>query len=130
MGSASASNRLWFDYESKRQPLRHIPLLLSYRWKKPSLASLLPQPLQSLVKEVSEKLKPIKKDNRKMEQNKDKSQIRSVGSYIQPRAYLSKDGEYLTLVLPGNMVVRKHVNYFKAILGVEFNPKVNAKSVA
>ena len=48
------------------------------------------------------------------------------GFYAQPRAYMSKDGEYLTLVLPGNMIVRKHVNFYKAILGVAFTPKPKA----
>ena len=65
-----------------------------------------------------------------MEQNKNKSQSYNVGFYIQPRTYLNKDGEYLTLILPGNMIVRKHVNYFKAILGVGYTPKAIAKSVA
>ena len=41
-------------------------------------------------------------------------------NFIQPRCYLSKDGKYLTLVLPGNLIVRKHVNYFKQILGVPY----------
>ena len=39
------------------------------------------------------------------------------------RAYLSADGEYLNLVLPGNMRVRKHKNFFLSILGVPFVPK-------
>ena len=43
--------------------------------------------------------------------------------YIQPKCYLSKDGEYLNMLLPGNMVVRKHVNYFKQIFGVVYTPK-------
>jgi hypothetical protein len=50
-------------------------------------------------------------------------QNQSQGFFAQPRAYLSKDGEYLTLVLPGNMIVRKHVNYFKAVMGLPFSPK-------
>lgn len=48
------------------------------------------------------------------------------GFYAQPRAYLSKDGEYLTLVLPGNMIIRKHVNFFKAILGVPYVRKTKS----
>lgn len=62
-----------------------------------------------------------------METNQAKTETTNSGNqgfYAQPRAYLSKDGEYLTLVLPGNMIVRKHVNFFKAILGVPFTPKV------
>lgn len=65
-----------------------------------------------------------------MEQNRSKSQFGNAGFYIQPKAFLSKDGEYLTLILPGNIIVRKHVNYFKAIFGIDFTPKGNAKSVA
>ena len=45
------------------------------------------------------------------------------GFYAQPRAYLSKDGEYLVLVLPGNQIVRKHVNWFKSIMGLPFERK-------
>ena len=29
------------------------------------------------------------------------------------RAYLSKDGQYLTHVLPGGMRITKHVNFYK-----------------
>jgi len=43
---------------------------------------------------------------------------------------LSRDGEYLTLVLPGNMLVRKHVNFYKKLLGVPFTPKATLESVA
>ena len=46
------------------------------------------------------------------------------GFFAQPRAYLSKDGEYLTLVLPGGMLVRKHRNFFLHILGVPYQKKV------
>ena len=57
-------------------------------------------------------------------------QPRGQGFFAQPRAYLSKDGEYLTLVLPGNMIVRKHVNFFKAILGVPFTRKTKQADAA
>ena len=43
------------------------------------------------------------------------------GQFVEPKAYLK--GEYLTLVIDGNILVRKHVNYFKKILGIEFTPK-------
>ena len=60
-----------------------------------------------------------------MDQNKNVNQPnQNQGFFAQPKAYLSKDGEYLTLVLPGNMLVRKHVNWIKAILGVPYTPKV------
>lgn len=45
-------------------------------------------------------------------------------TFVQPRTYLSKDREYLTLVLPGNVIVRKHVNFFKAAMGLAFEKKV------
>lgn len=46
--------------------------------------------------------------------------------FADPKAYLSKDGQYLSLVLPGNLIVRKHVNFFKAVMGLPFTPKVKA----
>lgn len=56
--------------------------------------------------------------------NKDQEvQNRRDGLYAQPRVYLSRDGEYLVMVLPGNMLVRKHVNYFKQILGIPYDRK-------
>jgi len=39
------------------------------------------------------------------------------------RAFLSRDGEYLTLVLPGTMRVTKHRNWYLAILGQDYVPK-------
>ena len=69
-----------------------------------------------------------------MEQNKNENQMQvgnqNQGFFAQPRAFLSKDGEYLTLVLPGNMLVRKHVNFYKKLLGVAFIPKTPEASVA
>ena len=64
-----------------------------------------------------------------METNKNTTQNSSQQGqrfYAEPHIYISKDGEYLTLVLPGNIAVRKHVNYFKSILGVPFVPKAKA----
>ena len=66
--------------------------------------------------------------NRNETQAQNTNSIPVQGFYAQPRAYLSKDGEYLTLVLPGNMIVRKHVNFFKAILGVAYTRKTKAAS--
>ncbi len=40
--------------------------------------------------------------------------------FEEPAVRLSKDGQYLTLILSNNVRVRKHVNYFKAILGIPF----------
>ena len=47
-------------------------------------------------------------------------------SFADPKAYLSKDGEWLSLVLPDNVIVRKHVNYFKSVMGLPFTPKAKA----
>lgn len=51
---------------------------------------------------------------------------KSQAVFADPKAYLSKDGEYLSLVLPGNLIVRKHVNFFKAVMGLPFTPKAKA----
>jgi len=47
---------------------------------------------------------------------------RSQGFFGDVRAYLSQDRQYLTLVTPAGRI-RKHVNFFKSILGIEFTPK-------
>lgn len=44
-------------------------------------------------------------------------------TFEEPKVRLSKDGQYLTLILPNSVRVRKHVNYFKAILGISFVAK-------
>ena len=66
------------------------------------------------------------KTNKKEIQVQSSSQERTQGFYAQPRVYLSRDGEYVVHVLPGNMIVRKHVNFYKAILGVPYTPKSKA----
>ena len=48
------------------------------------------------------------------------TQTTTQDTFVQPRCYLSRDGNYLILVLPGNQVIRKHVNYFKQILQVPY----------
>lgn len=45
------------------------------------------------------------------------------GFYAEPKIFLTKDCEYIIHVLPGNTIVRKHVNFYKKILGVDFVPK-------
>ena len=50
------------------------------------------------------------------------------GFYAEPRVFLSKDGQYVIHVLPGNMMVRKHVNFYLKVLGIEFTPKAKQKS--
>lgn len=65
-----------------------------------------------------------------MEQNNNSSQ--ALGSnqiqavFAQPRITLSKDGEYLLHFLPGNVIVRKHINFYKKILGIPFIPKATS----
>ena len=44
----------------------------------------------------------------------------SKGVFVEPKVYLSKDRNYITIVLPGNLLVRKPCNYFKAIMGLPF----------
>ena len=58
-------------------------------------------------------------ETQQKQSQKDKNQA----VFADPRAYLSKDGEYLTLVLPGNLIVRKHVNFYKSVMGLPFTPK-------
>lgn len=55
--------------------------------------------------------------------NQSQTQKPSRAYYVEPRAFLSRDGQYLTLVLPGNLLVRKHVNFFKKMMGIPFSPK-------
>jgi len=38
--------------------------------------------------------------------------------FVEPKVYLSKNRNYITLVLPGNILVRKPCNYFKAVMGL------------
>lgn len=49
-------------------------------------------------------------------------------TYIEPKIFLSRDGEYLTILVPGNFIIRKHTNYFKKLLGVAFTPKSKHES--
>lgn len=43
---------------------------------------------------------------------------KSKAYFVEPRAYLSKDKKYLTLVLPGNLIIRKPCNFYKAVMGL------------
>ena len=64
-----------------------------------------------------------------MEQDSKPNQNKQAqGFYAEPRVFLSKDGEYLIHFLPGNMIVRKHVNFYLKILGKNFTPRTNEKS--
>ena len=58
-------------------------------------------------------------ETQQKQSQKDKNQA----VFADPKAYLSKDSEYLTLVLPGNLLIRKHVNFFKSVMGLPFTPK-------
>lgn len=68
--------------------------------------------------------------NQNNNQNQEQNTNRSQGFYAEPRFFLSRDGEYLTIVLPGNMFVRKHINFYKKLLGVPFTPKAAMENVA
>ncbi len=57
-------------------------------------------------------------------QNKVNAQ-RNQGKFVEPTVFVK--GDYITLALPGNILVRKHVNYFKKIMGVSFIPKVRSE---
>ncbi len=67
-----------------------------------------------------------------METNKKENQMQdgnqNQGFFAQPRIALSKDGEYLLHFLPGNMIVRKHINLYKKILGIPFASRSAAPS--
>ena len=45
-------------------------------------------------------------------------------TFVEPKVYLSKDRNYITLVLPGDIIVRKPCNYFKAVMGLSFERMV------
>ena len=64
----------------------------------------------------------------KTQNNNTQPQAQALSRFVQPKVFL-KD-EYLTLVIDGNIVIRKHVNFFKKILGVEFTPKSITQPIA
>ena len=66
-----------------------------------------------------------------MEQNNNTQgfQGNNQGFIAQPRVFLSRDGEYLIHIVPGG-VIRKHINFYKKILGQEFTPKAKAHATA
>ena len=51
------------------------------------------------------------------------SQVPMQGFFADAWAYLSRDGEYIVHVLPGNMRLSKHKNFYLALLGLPFVPK-------
>jgi len=68
---------------------------------------------------------------KKNAQPQDATQAQPAQGFLSDiRAYVSSDGEYLTLVLPGNMRVRKHRNFYLALLGVAFVPKAAQRAAA
>jgi hypothetical protein len=42
------------------------------------------------------------------------------GQYMEAKAYFNKDKTYITLVLPNNIRVRKHVNFYKHLLEMPY----------
>ncbi len=69
-----------------------------------------------------------------MDTNKNQAQTQDSnpkqGFFAEPRVALSKDGEYLLHFLPGNMIVRKHINLYKKILGIAYSPKATTTAEA
>jgi len=49
--------------------------------------------------------------NQNNNQKQEQTNSRNQGFFAEPRFFLSRDGEYLTISLPGNMFVRKHINF-------------------
>jgi hypothetical protein len=77
----------------------------------------------------SKKEEPLKPSSMEsiMETNAKNIQTKQNQShYAEPRVFLSKDGEYLVHALPGNILVKKHVNFYKKVLGVDFVPKTKS----
>jgi hypothetical protein len=54
------------------------------------------------------------------------SNVRSI--FVEPRAFLSQDGQYLTFILPNGTRIRKHRNYLLQILGVPYQKVGTAES--
>jgi hypothetical protein len=42
------------------------------------------------------------------------------GKYMEAKAYFNKDKTYITLVLPNNIRVRKHINFYKHLLEMPY----------
>lgn len=55
-----------------------------------------------------------------METKNTNQQNQTKGVFVEPKVYLSKDRNYITLVLPGNILLRKPCNYFKAVMGLPY----------
>ncbi len=45
---------------------------------------------------------------------------------VNKKARRSRDGEYLIIELENGQLLRKHVNFFKAALGIPFTPKAKS----
>ena len=52
-------------------------------------------------------------------------------NFVEPKKVVVKDNsEYITLVLPNGMAVRKHFNFFKALMKVPYTPKSSSTEAA
>ncbi len=47
---------------------------------------------------------------------------------VEPLVNLSRDGQYIHHYLPDGKLVRKHINFYKAILGVPFTKKASQQN--
>ena len=64
-----------------------------------------------------------------MESNNKQTQDNQVrAQYTEPKVFLTKDSEYLIHLLPGNVLIRKHRNFYLKVLGLKFQPKVKQKT--
>lgn len=63
--------------------------------------------------------------------NNTTSTTTNVLTFVEPRNIcLSKDKEYVLIFLENGVVIRKHVNLFKHVLGVKFKRKTPAAAGA
>lgn len=61
-------------------------------------------------------------ETKKLEIITKSSNVNSI--FIEPKSVRkSKDGEYLLIKLEDGRIIRKHMNYFKALMGIAFTPK-------
>ena len=68
---------------------------------------------------------PFEKKEEAQAQQKTGTRTSAFGLVARPVIYLTKDGQYLVHRVLG-FRVSKHINYYKRILGVEFEPKIQA----
>jgi hypothetical protein len=79
------------------------------------LFAVLTLPLSYLLRERGFGPKPLTNKKGSTMENKNSNTSNSI--FVNPTSVrISKDGRYLIIALPGNQVLRKPLNYFRAIL--------------